>query len=210
MASANPSSFPHFKNNIIKLSSKLSNNLAILSNSTTSETATTISTSIESQIAQLSESINDAQKLFPAKQGQINRFKNELSKHQTDFRNLSTKLTNKFQKSQLFSTISGSDNDNLHSQSHFDTDDYFLDERNRIESTHSTLDNWINQALITRDEIFRQNSTLSNVSNSIDNTLQKIPGLNSLLGRIQDKRKRNAFILASIILIAVIILWLSL
>lgn len=206
--SPNTTSFPQFKNNIIKLSSKLSNDLALLSNCTTSESTSTISATIESQIAELASSINDANKLFPAKHGQINRFKNELTKHQTDFRNLSAKLANQFQKSQLFSTYK--EESQQQQQQQLDSDTYFLDERARIENTHSVLDSWITQAMATRDEIFRQNGVLDNIGNSLDSTLQKFPALNNLLGKIADKRRRNALILGTIILIAVVILWLSL
>lgn len=205
-------SFPQLKNRIIRHSSLISQNLARLSSAspTDNEQIDSLTSTIESQLNEFKSQINDAAASFPAKQPQLNRFRAELQQHQSDFYNLSTKIANERHRSQLFTHNTDITSDSDQHATQLQNDAYFLDERARVDNSHAILDAWISQAAATRDEIFRQNGVLDRVGGSLDASLQRIPALNSLLSRISDRRKRNSIVLASVILVAAIILWLSL
>lgn len=205
-------SFPQLKNRLIRQSSLISQNLARLSNLTPSDTEQfdSLKSTIESQLSDFKSQINEAATSFPAKQTQLNRFRAELQQHQTDSLNLFTKVANERHRSQLFTHTSDTISESQQQSSQLQNDAYFLDERARVENSHAILDAWITQAAATRDEIFRQNGVLDRVGGTLDASLQRIPALNSLLNRISDRRRRNSIVLASVILVAVIILWLSL
>lgn len=72
---------------------------------------------------------------------------------------------------------------------------YMLDERARIESSHNMADSVLAQAYATRDEFNLQRLSLQNVGQRIVASSQKIPGMNTLLSKINTRQKRNSVIL---------------
>lgn len=72
---------------------------------------------------------------------------------------------------------------------------YMLDERARIESSHTMADSVLAQAYATRDEFNLQKLSLQNIGQRISASSQKIPGMNTLLNKINTRQKRNSVIL---------------
>lgn len=72
---------------------------------------------------------------------------------------------------------------------------YMLDERARIESSHTMADSVLASAYATRDEFNLQRVNLQNIGQRITASSQKIPGMNTLLNKINTRQKRNSFIL---------------
>lgn len=72
---------------------------------------------------------------------------------------------------------------------------YMLDERARIESSHTMADSVLAQAYATRDEFNLQKLSLQNIGQRISASSQKIPGMNTLLNKINTRQKRNSLIL---------------
>lgn len=72
---------------------------------------------------------------------------------------------------------------------------YMLDERARIESSHTMADSVLAQAYATRDEFNLQKLSLQNIGQRITASSQKIPGMNTLLNKINTRQKRNSVII---------------
>lgn len=72
---------------------------------------------------------------------------------------------------------------------------YMLDERARIESSHNMTDSVLAQAYATRDEFNLQRLSLQNIGQRITASSQKIPGMNTLLNKINTRQKRNSLII---------------
>ena len=74
-----------------------------------------------------------------------------------------------------------------------------MDERSRIDNSHNVADSVLSQAYAVNDNFRIQRETLSNVQRRIVGAASQVPGINSLIGRIGAKKRRDGIILASFI-----------
>ena len=74
-----------------------------------------------------------------------------------------------------------------------------LDERNRIDRSHSVADGVLSQAYAINESFGMQRETLANVNRRIVGAASQVPGINSLIGRIGAKKRRDGIILGSFI-----------
>lgn len=199
-------SFPQLKSKIIKNSNKLSNLLAIYSSNESSlQSQLEIQSKIESQLSNLSSLINDLSRIIDSsdiiKFNQLQRFKDELKRNRQDFQ----RLNNDHQRKNLLNNITTEETTT-------DTtyDNYLLDEQLRVNNQHSIVDSLINQVIHTRDEMLRQDSLLSNISTNLSNSISSIPMINNLLNKINARQRKSAFIISSVLVVCLIILWFSL
>lgn len=81
-----------------------------------------------------------------------------------------------------------------------------LDERNRIDRSHTIADGVLSQAYAINDSFGAQRETLANVNRRIVGAASQVPGLNSLIGRIGAKKRRDGIILGSFIAVCVLLL----
>ncbi|GES86244.1 Golgi SNAP receptor complex member 1-like [Rhizophagus clarus] len=86
--------------------------------------------------------------------------------------------------------------------------DYFLGERGRIESSHRMTDMIIEQAYETREEIGRQRNILLNMNSRMNRLTNMFPAINSLIGKINLRKRRDTIILAFIISFCIILIFL--
>ncbi|BFZ56695.1 protein transport protein gos1 [Savitreella phatthalungensis] len=86
---------------------------------------------------------------------------------------------------------------------------YMLNERDRIESSHSMTDAVLAQAYATRDEFNLQRLSLQNIGQRLSASADRIPGMNSLLSKINTRQKRNSVILAVVIAFCILILFFT-
>lgn len=88
-------------------------------------------------------------------------------------------------------------------------DEYFQNETRRVDQSHNIIDRLLTQAWETRDQFGAQSSVLQSANNRISATLQRIPGINQLIGKIGTRRRKNAIILATVIVICVLLLFFT-
>ena len=81
-----------------------------------------------------------------------------------------------------------------------------LDERNRIDRSHSIADGVLSQAYAINESFGTQRETLANVNRRIVGAASQVPGLNSLIGRIGAKKRRDGIILGGFIAICFLLL----
>lgn len=74
-----------------------------------------------------------------------------------------------------------------------------LDERRRIESSHGMVDNVLSQAYAINENFGAQRETLASINRRVVGAASQVPGINSLIGRIGAKKRRDGIILASFI-----------
>lgn len=85
--------------------------------------------------------------------------------------------------------------------------EYMLGERNRIDNSHSMADSVLSQAYAVNDSFVLQRETLASINRRINLAASKVPGLNSLIGRISAKKRRDGIIMGSFIAFCFVIFW---
>lgn len=81
-----------------------------------------------------------------------------------------------------------------------------LDERNRIDRSHSIADGVLSQAYAINESFGTQRETMANVNRRIVGAASQVPGLNSLMGRIGAKKRRDGIVLGSFIAVCCLVL----
>ena len=74
-----------------------------------------------------------------------------------------------------------------------------LEERSRIDRSHNVADSVLSQAYAVNEQFGVQRETLANVNRRIVGAASQIPGINSLIGRIGAKKRRDGIILGAFI-----------
>lgn len=74
-----------------------------------------------------------------------------------------------------------------------------LDERGRIDNSHSMADSVLSQAYAVNESFGLQRETLASINRRITGAASQVPGLNSLIGRISAKKRRDGFIMGGFI-----------
>lgn len=80
-------------------------------------------------------------------------------------------------------------------------EEYMLDERRRIDNSHSMTDGILSQAYAINESFGAQRETLASINRRIVGAASQVPGINSLIGRIGAKKRRDGIILGTFIAI---------
>ncbi|KAI7873152.1 uncharacterized protein EV154DRAFT_528829 [Mucor mucedo] len=92
-----------------------------------------------------------------------------------------------------------------------DNADYYLTERNRVESSHRMTDMILEQAYATRQDVSRQGRIMHGVNQRVGGVVSRIPGINNIISRINTRRKRDTLIMAGVVStcsILIILYWM--
>jgi Golgi SNAP receptor complex protein 1 len=84
--------------------------------------------------------------------------------------------------------------------------DYMLEERGRIDNSHNMMDSVLSQAYAVNENFGLQRETLASINRRIVGAASQIPGVNSLMGKIGAKKRRDAIILGAFIGICFLLL----
>lgn len=84
--------------------------------------------------------------------------------------------------------------------------EYMLEERGRIDNSHNMMDNVLSQAYAVNENFGLQGETLASINRRIVGAASQIPGVNSLIGKIGAKRRRDGIILGVFIGFCVLML----
>lgn len=82
-----------------------------------------------------------------------------------------------------------------------------LDERRRIDNSHSMADNVLSQAYAVNENFGLQRETLLSINRRIVGAASQVPGINSLMARIGNKKRRDGIILGSFIAFCFLVFW---
>ncbi|KAL9609416.1 MAG: hypothetical protein Q9167_005814 [Letrouitia subvulpina] len=159
-----------------------------------------------SQLSRLldSESVLTASAL---KQNNLSRHREILHEHQQTLSRLRSAIHDSRAKANLLSSVR-SDIDAYRSQQHPETAEaeYMLDERARLDRSHGVADSVLSQAYAVNEQFGIQRETLGNINRRIVGAASQVPGINTLIGRIGAKKRRDGLILGGFIAFCMLML----
>ncbi|KAB2101213.1 hypothetical protein AG0111_0g10205 [Alternaria gaisen] len=133
------------------------------------------------------------------KQNNLARHREVLSDHRRELARLKATLNDARNRANLLSNVR-SDIDAYRSANPEQAEaDYMLDERNRIDNSHNVADSVLSQAYAVQENFSLQRETLTSINRRIVGAASQVPGINSLIGRIGTKKRRDGIILGSFI-----------
>jgi Golgi SNAP receptor complex protein 1 len=86
--------------------------------------------------------------------------------------------------------------------------EYMLGERNRVDNSNNMADSILSQAYAVNDSFIAQRETLASINRRITMAASQVPGLNSLIGRISAKKRRDGIIMGCFIAFCFCVFWL--
>lgn len=81
-----------------------------------------------------------------------------------------------------------------------------LDERGRIDNSHNMADGVLSQAYAVNENFGMQRETLTSINRRIVGAASQVPGINSLMSKIGNKKRRDGIILGSTIAACLLLL----
>jgi len=140
------------------------------------------------------------------KQNNLSRHRELLSEHRQELKRIKTAIAETRDRQHLLTNVR-SDIDAFRSSNPAEAEaEYMLQERGRLDRSHSVIDGVLAQAYAINENFGLQRETLANISRRITTAAAQVPGVNSLIGRIGAKRRRDGIILGSFIAFCVLML----
>lgn len=164
----------------------------------------------DATLAKLNRISDSMDTLLTSKLQQLTRHKEILSDHKASFNKIAANIEEERNRNNLLFSVRS--DINAHRQQRAVTDeingnDYVLEERQRVDNANTFADRLLNLAYQTRDELYNQRQYLNNAQLKMFSTLQQIPGINVLISKINTRRKRDTFILATVIAACILLLF---
>lgn len=162
----------------------------------------------EALISQLSRLLDSESVLTSSalKQNHLTRHREILLDHRRELVRLKSTLTDARQRANLLSNVRSDISAYRSSNPETAEADYMLDERRRIDNSHSVADGVLSQAYAINENFGVQRDTLASVNRRIVGAASQVPGINSLIGRIGAKKKRDGIILGAVIAVCMLML----
>lgn len=85
--------------------------------------------------------------------------------------------------------------------------EYMLGERARLDRSHDVADSVLSQAYAVQDSFTLQRETLASINRRITLAASQVPGINTLIGRISAKKRRDGIIMGGFIAVCFLLLW---
>lgn len=127
------------------------------------------------------------------------RHREILTQHGAELRRIKSQISSTRDRANLLSNVR-SDINAYRSQHPEDAEaEYMLQERGRIDNSHSMADSVLSQAYAINENFGLQRETLANINRRIVGAASQVPGINGLIQRIGTKKRRDGIILGSFI-----------
>lgn len=155
----------------------------------------------EALITQLARLLDSESPLTTSalKANNLSRHREILLDHRRELARLSSQISENRNRANLLSNVR-SDISAYRSSNPEDAEaEYMLDERRRIDNSHSVADGVLSQAYAINEQFGVQRETIASVNRRIVSAASQVPGINSLIGRIGAKKRRDGIILGSFI-----------
>ncbi|KAK9452995.1 snare region anchored in the vesicle membrane C-terminus-domain-containing protein [Dipodascopsis uninucleata] len=154
-----------------------------------------------------SEQLSSATKLH-----HLQRHKEILVEHQKEFHRLKGVIQYERNHANLLTSVRNDIDSFRTSSSSAPVDprreaDYMLNERSRVERSNNMVDGILSQAYATREEFGRQRQMLQSIQRRVTSTASRIPGINTIISRINTRKKRDSLIIASLISFCILLLF---
>ncbi|ATY58556.1 vesicle transport v-SNARE [Cordyceps militaris] len=163
----------------------------------------------ESTISQLARLLDSEAALTSSalKQNNLALLREKLSAHKKDLGRLRANLQHARDRANLLTNVR-SDIDEYRANNPAAAEaEYMLDERRRIDNSHGMADSVLSQAYAVNDSFLVQRDTLASIQRRITGAASQVPGINTLIGRISAKKRRDGIIMGSFIAFCFVFFW---
>lgn len=158
-------------------------------------------------VSQLTRLLDSEMGASGVKQNNLSLLREKLAEHRRDLLRLRAGLSEARNRANLLSNVRSDIDAYRASNPEAAEADYMLDERQRIESSHNIVDSVIGQAHATRDSFVVQRETIANINRRITMAASQVPGLNTLIGKISARKRRDSIIMGSFIAFCFVVFW---
>ncbi|GAA5968160.1 hypothetical protein JCM8115_001760 [Rhodotorula mucilaginosa] len=128
----------------------------------------------------------------------LERHRDVLAEYRRDFQRTQTSLRDAEQRANLLGSVR-EEISAFKSATGASVTDSLLAERGRIDNSHRMADDTLSQAYATRAEFAAQRTSLSNIQSRMNGVAAQVPGLNSVIGMINSRRRRDSVIMGCVL-----------
>jgi Golgi SNAP receptor complex protein 1 len=150
----------------------------------------------ESLISQLSRLLDSELNQSALKQNNLARHREILAEHRKEFQRLKNNIKEARDKANLLGIVRTDIEQYRQANPAQVEAEYMLEERGRIDNSHNIADSVLSQAYAVNESFGLQREALANINRRIVGAASQVPGINSLIGRIGAKKRRDGIILA--------------
>ncbi|KZZ98797.1 Golgi SNAP receptor complex, subunit 1 [Moelleriella libera RCEF 2490] len=133
------------------------------------------------------------------KQNNLSLLREKLSTHRRDLTRLRGSLQQARDRANLLTNVRSDIDEYRANNPEAAEAEYMLNERNRIDNSHSMADSVLSQAYAVNDNLLLQRETLASISRRITSAASKIPGINTVINRISARKRRDGIIMGCFI-----------
>ncbi|KAF2733167.1 V-snare-domain-containing protein [Polyplosphaeria fusca] len=141
------------------------------------------------------------------KQNNLARHREILHDHRRELSRLKSNIQDARNKANLLSNVRSDINAYRAANPEQAEADYMLDERSRLDNSHNVADSVLSQAYAVNENFRLQRESLASIQRRIVGAASQVPGINSLIGRIGAKKRRDGIILGAFIAFCVLVLF---
>jgi golgi SNAP receptor complex member 1 len=142
------------------------------------------------------------------KQNNLARHREILSDHRRELGRLKSSISEARNRANLLTNVRSDIDAYRAANPEQQEADYMLDERGRIDNSHTVADSVLSQAYAVQENFNLQRESLASINRRIVGAASQVPGINSLMSRIGSKKRRDGIILGSFIAFCfLMVLW---
>ncbi|KAI5250359.1 putative vesicle transport v-SNARE protein Gos1 [Aureobasidium subglaciale] len=161
--------------------------------------ARSLETQRSALIAQLSRLLDSEPTASALKSTNLARHREILQQHRRELDKLKSNIGHQRDRANLLSNVRNDINAYRAQNPEQAEADYMLDERSRIDNSHNMTDTVLTSAYAINEQFGIQRDTLTSINRRIVGAASQVPGMNSLMSKIGNKKRRDGVILGSFI-----------
>ncbi|KAL3306367.1 vesicle transport V-SNARE protein [Colletotrichum asianum] len=163
----------------------------------------------ENVISQLARLLDSEATLTSSalKQNNLALLREKLAEHKRDLVRIRNTIAQARDRAHLLSNVRSDIDEYRANNPEAAEAEYMLAERNRIDNSHNMADSVLSQAYAVQDNFNIQRETLASINRRITMAASQVPGLNSLIGRISAKKRRDGIIMGVFIAFCFLVFW---
>jgi Golgi SNAP receptor complex protein 1 len=142
------------------------------------------------------------------KQNNLSLFRKKLASHKKDLIRLRSNLQEARNRANLLTNVRSDIDQYRQNNPEAAEADYMLQERNRIDNSNNMADDVLSRAYAVNDSFNLQRETLASINRRITHAASQVPGINTLIGRISAKKRRDGIIMGSFVAFCFIVFFL--
>ncbi|KAL7945929.1 hypothetical protein V8C42DRAFT_321976 [Trichoderma barbatum] len=139
------------------------------------------------------------------KQNNLSLLREKLASHRRDLTRLKSTLQQARNRANLLSNVQSDIDEYRANNPEAAEADYMLDERSRIDRSNDVTDSVLSQAYAINESFIVQRETLASINRRITMAASKVPGINSIIGRITTRKRRDGVIMGTFIALCFIV-----